>query len=69
MRAAAVTAYLAALVACVLAGGGPVTEDLAVLWHWYPTGHRLSGIASKPVDPPGDRNDRDLVYPRILHVY
>jgi hypothetical protein len=58
-------AYWTALVACVLACGWTVPEDLVEVWNWYAAGHWPSGFADEPEDGPG----RQLVYPRRLLVY
>jgi hypothetical protein len=54
-----------ALVACVLACGWAVPEDLVEVWNWYAAGHWPSGFADEPGDGPG----RQLAYPRRLLVY
>jgi hypothetical protein len=58
-------AYWTALVACVLACGWAVPEDLVEVWNWYAAGHWPSGFADEPGDGPG----RQLAYPRRLLVY
>ena len=58
-------AYWTALVACVLACGWPVPDDLVEAWNWYAAGHWPSGFADEPGDGPGRR----LAYPRRLLVY
>jgi hypothetical protein len=58
-------AYWAALVACVLACGWAVPQDLVEVWNWYAAGHWPSGFADESGDGPG----RQLVYPRRLLVF
>src|SRR6266704_3395612 len=58
-------AYWTALVACVLACGWAVPDDLVEVWNWYADGHWPSGFADEPGDGPGWQ----LVYPRRLLVY
>jgi hypothetical protein len=61
--------YTAALIACVLACGWPVPEDLAEMWNWFETGHWPSGFADEPGDVLVSRSGRQLVFPRRLLVY
>jgi hypothetical protein len=61
--------YVAALIACVLACGWPVPEDLAEVWNWYEAGHWPSGFSGEPGDDPVDRDGKHLVFPRRLLVY
>lgn len=61
--------YVGALIACVLACGGPVPEDLVEVWNWYEAGHWPSCFASEPGDDPADRDGEHLVFPRRLLVY
>jgi len=58
-------AYWTALVACVLACGWAVPDDLVEVWNWYADGHWPSGFADEPGDGPGWQ----LVYPRRLLAY
>jgi hypothetical protein len=41
--------YVAALIACVLACGWPVPEDLAEMWNWFEAGHWPSGLPMSSV--------------------
>ena len=61
--------YVTALVACVLARGWPVPEDLAELWNWFAAGHWPAGFAGEPGDRPADRSAERLAFPRRLLVY
>jgi hypothetical protein len=61
--------YAAALIACVLACGWPVPEDLAEVWNWFEAGHWPSGFADEPADVLADRSGRQLLFPRRLLVY
>ena len=61
--------YVAALIACVLACGWPVPEDLVEVWNWYEAGHWPSGFAREPSDDPAVRDAEHLVFPRRLLVY
>jgi len=60
--------YVAALIACVLACGWPVPEDLAEMWNWFEAGHWPSGFAGESGDLAG-RSGRQLVFPRRLLVF
>jgi hypothetical protein len=60
--------YVAALIACVLACGWPVPEDLVEVWNWYEAGHWPSGFAGEPGDDPAGRDGEYLVFPRRLLV-
>lgn len=61
--------YTAALVACVLACGWRVPDDLAEIWAWFEAGHWPSGFAAEPGELPGDRYGKRLAFPRQLLVY
>jgi hypothetical protein len=61
--------YAAALIACVLACGWPVPEDLVEVWNWYEAGHWPSGFAREPGDDRAGRSGERLVSPRRLLVY
>ena len=61
--------YVAALIACVLACGWPVPEDLVEVWNWYKAGHWPSGFAGEPGDDRAVRGGERLVFPRRLLVY
>ena len=61
--------YVAALIACVLACGWPVPDDLAEMWNWYEAGHWPSGFAGEPGDRLAGRSGEQLVFPRRLLVY
>lgn len=61
--------YVAALIACVLACGWPVPEDLAEMWNWLGAGHWPSGFADEPGDRLAGRSWSQLVFPRRLLVY
>jgi hypothetical protein len=61
--------FTAALVACVLACGWPLPDDLVEVWAWFEAGHWPSGFAGKPGDLPGDRYGGRLAFPRQLLVY
>jgi hypothetical protein len=61
--------YVAALIACVLACGWPVPEDLVEVWNWYEAGHWPSGFAREPGDDPAVRDAEHLAFPRRLLVY
>lgn len=47
--------YVGALIACVLACGWPVPEDLVEVWNWYEagTGHRASPVNPVMIRPTG----------------
>lgn len=61
--------YVAALIACVLARGWPVLDDLVEMWNWFEAGHWPSGFAGKPGDRLAGRPGRQLAFPRRLLVY
>lgn len=61
--------YVAALIACVLACGWPVPEDLAEMWNWFEAGHWPSGFADEAGERLAGRSWRQLVFPRRLLVY
>ena len=61
--------YVTALIACVLACGWPVPEDLAEMWNWLEAGHWPSGFAAEPGDRLADRSPDRLAFPRRLLVY
>ena len=61
--------YVAALIACMLACGWPVPEDLAEVWNWYQAGHWPSGFAGEAGDDLAGRGGEHLVFPRRLLVY
>jgi hypothetical protein len=68
--------YVGALIACVLACGWPVPEDLVEMWNWYEAGHWPSSFAGEPGDPvdwdpddPVDWDEEHPVSPRRLLVY
>ena len=57
--------FVAGLVACVLARGWLVPDDLAELWSWYEAGHWPAGFAAEPGGAPwphGGSSRRLLVY-------
>jgi hypothetical protein len=56
--------YVAALIACVLACGWPVPEDLVEVWNWYEAGHWPSGFSGEPGDDLAVREAERLVFPR-----
>jgi hypothetical protein len=58
-------AWWTGLVACVLACGWSVPDDLVEVWNWYAAGHWPSGFADEPGDGPGEQ----LAFPRRLLVY
>jgi hypothetical protein len=60
--------YVAALIACVLARGWPIPEDLVEVWNWYEAGHWPSGFAREPGDDPAVRDAEHLAFPRRLLV-
>jgi hypothetical protein len=61
--------YTAALVACVLACGWRVPDDLTEVRAWFEAGHRPSGFAAEPGDLPGNRYGKGVAFPRQLLVY
>ncbi len=64
-----VAGYVAVLIACVLACGWPVPDDLAEMWNWFEAGHWPSGFADEPGDRVAGRSGMQLVFPRRLLVY
>jgi hypothetical protein len=61
--------YVAALIACVVACGWPVPEDLAEVWNWYQAGHWPSGFATEAGKCLADIEAGDRVSPLRLLVY
>jgi hypothetical protein len=61
--------YTTALIACVLACGWPVPDDLAEVWNWYQAGHWPSGFAKEASEDPADMGARNLARPLRLLVY
>jgi hypothetical protein len=61
--------YAAALVACVLACGWPVPEDLAEVWNWYQAGHWPSGFAAETAGGAASVEAGNSDLPRRLLVY
>ena len=61
--------YATALIACVLACGWPVPEDLTEVWNWYQAGHWPSGFAEEASEDPAGIGARNLARPLRLLVY
>jgi hypothetical protein len=61
-------AYDAGLIACVLASGWPVPDDLVEEWNWFEAGHWPASFAHEPGDNPYMNGD-EVTFPRRLLVY